>query len=153
MESSYTHSEQSGLEEWRRLQPLKLDSLFVLAYDKTSDWVTPAASRRGKSYKSLFSVHQLIQHSYMQPNNWSKCNSPALDLSPSHLRPLDHVLTDQLCGDLFDVKLVVLMLWCLWVVFPCQPVKSETAWRRGWCRVEFHERNGSRCWLFMCTFA
>lgn len=38
----------------------------------------------------------------------------------SHVRGLSHVLTCQLCGVLFDIKLVVLMLW--W------SVKSEMAW-------------------------
>lgn len=43
----------------------------------------------------------------------------------SHLRGLGHVLARQLCGALFDIKLLVLMLWRLWVVFPFWPVETE----------------------------
>lgn len=49
-------------------------------------------------------------------------------LKTSHLRGLSHVLTRQLCGVLFDIKLVVLMVWWVWVLFPFRPVKSAVAW-------------------------
>lgn len=74
----------------------------------------------------------------------------------SHIRGLRHVLTRQLCGVLFDIKLVVLMLWWLWVVFPFRPVESEMAWMMQSCVSQDKWKCSALLWvqhttLFMCA--